>query len=162
MSISVEEAQSIIDKYFEAVPKLIEYLNKCADYGMAHGYIRSYKPYSFVRYLPGWYPGLSKDTDEYLYERLRRICFNTPIQASGAFMTKKALVEINKYIVKNNLQHAVKIIMAVHDQIDIEVKEDFAEEWSRIQKSIMETVGTSLVKNVSILSEITISDCWTK
>lgn len=162
LGLTKEEARQIIDTYFSKTPKLIKYLQGCADYGIRNGYIRSFKPYSFVRFLDGWYPGITRERDEKLYERLRRVCFNSPIQSTGAYMTKKALIEIWKYIKNNDLRDKVYIVMTVHDQIDTEVFEDFAEEWSKIQKSIMESVGDSIVKNVKILSDVTISDCWKK
>lgn len=162
LNISKDQAKKIIDKYFEATPKLIQYLNNCAAYGIKNGYIRSFKPYSFVRFLDGWYPGITREADEKTYERLKRICFNSPIQSTGAYMMKKALIELRKYIRENKLTDKVKIIMVVHDQADIEVKAEFAEEWAQIQKSIMEAVGNTMVKNISILSEITIGDAWSK
>ena len=54
--------------------------------------------------------------------------------------------------------------MTVHDQIDCEVDEDYAEEWSLIQKSLMEGAGSEIITNtdIPVLSEITISNCWQK
>ncbi len=52
--------------------------------------------------------------------------------------------------------------MTVHDQIDCEVQEDFAEEWSKIQQSIMQEAGAEIIKTIPVLSDITISDAWTK
>ena len=52
--------------------------------------------------------------------------------------------------------------MTVHDQIDCEVEESFAEEWSIIQKDIMESAGKEVIKSIPVLSDITISTSWTK
>jgi len=87
---------------------------------------------------------------------------NTPIQASGGQMTKRALHLIREYIKINNLQNKVYIVMTVHDQIDCEVEESFVEKWSIIQKNIMENAGREIIKSIPVLSEITISDVWTK
>ena len=87
---------------------------------------------------------------------------NTVIQGSGADMCKLALVYIRKYIKSNNLQDKVKVVMTVHDQIDCEVTADYAEEWSLIQKKLMEDAGSVIIQGIPVLSEITISDCWTK
>lgn len=81
---------------------------------------------------------------------------------SGGQMTKRALVLLRNYIKNNNLQNKVYIVMTVHDQIDCEVEKSFVEEWSLIQKEIMESAGREIITNVPVLSEITISDCWTK
>lgn len=77
-------------------------------------------------------------------------------------MTKRALYLIRKYIKDNNLQDKVFIVMTVHDQIDCEVEESFAEEWSLIQQNIMQKSGEEIINNIPVLSDITISDVWTK
>jgi DNA polymerase I-like protein with 3'-5' exonuclease and polymerase domains len=162
LSIEVEEAKKLLDSYFSAVPKLQGYLQKCVDYGMENGYIRSYKPVSYIRYLSGWYPGLSEHTDKKLYGRLKRICYNTPIQTTGAAILKEALVKIRNYIIDNKLESDVKFFAAVHDQIDMEVRESFAEEWSIIQKNLMEEVEQVYLGKVPAKVDIKISDCWKK
>jgi len=81
---------------------------------------------------------------------------------SGAQMTKRALYLIRKYIKQHSLNEKVLIVMTVHDQIDCEVQEDFAEEWSKIQQGIMQDAGTEIIKTIPVLSDITISNAWTK
>ena len=93
---------------------------------------------------------------------IERASMNTPIQSSGAQMTKRALYLIRKYIKDNNLQTKVYLVMTVHDQIDCEVEESFAEEWSLIQQNIMQKSGEEIINNIPVLSDITISDVWTK
>ena len=77
-------------------------------------------------------------------------------------MCKRALGLIREYIHQKNLKDKVYIVMTVHDQIDCEVEESFAEEWSKIQKQIMEDAGSEIIKSIPVLSEITISDKWNK
>lgn len=77
-------------------------------------------------------------------------------------MTKRALYLIRKYIKTHLLHDKVYIVMTVHDQIDCEVHESIVEEWSLIQKQIMEEAGAEIIKTIPVLSEITISDSWTK
>lgn len=159
LSISVDEADKIIKDYFKATVKLNEYLAVCRSYGVQNGFIRSFRPYCIIRYFPNWN---SNGMDFKEIGVIERASMNTPIQASGGQMTKRALVLIRDYIKQNNLSEKVYIVMTVHDQIDCEVKAEYAEEWSVIQKSIMETAGKEIIKNVPVLSEITISDAWSK
>lgn len=130
-------------------------------YGIANGYIRSFSPYRIIRYFTNWQQDLSQIDFK---ERgiIERASMNTPIQASGAQMAKRALVLIRKYIKDNKLQDKVFIVMTVHDQIDVEVEASFAEEWSKIQKNIMEEAGREIIKDIPVLSEIIISDYWSK
>jgi DNA polymerase I-like protein with 3'-5' exonuclease and polymerase domains len=84
------------------------------------------------------------------------------IQASGAQMTKRALYLIRKYIKDHSMNDKVHIIMTVHDQIDCEVHESIVDEWSLIQKQLMEQAGSEIIKTIPVLSDITISNSWTK
>ena len=161
LSIEVKDADKIIKDYFKATKHLNLYLDKCRKYGMKNGFIRSFKPYSIIRWFPKW-ETIVKTGDFKSIGEIERASMNTPIQASGAQMTKRALYLIRKYIKTHLLHDKVYIVMTVHDQIDCEVQEDFAEEWSKIQQNIMQEAGAEIIKSIPVLSDITISDSWTK
>lgn len=162
LSISVEEADKIIQDYFKATKKLNSYLKYSREFGIKNGYSTSFAPYRVIRYFPNWKPKLSKYEDKKIIGEIERASMNTPIQASGAQMTKLALWKIREYIKMNSLEGKVQLVMTVHDQIDCEVEESFVDEWSLIQKNIMETGGAEIIKSIPVLSEVTISDAWTK
>ena len=67
-----------------------------------------------------------------------------------------------KYIIDNNLEDRVKIIHVVHDAIYTEVDEDFAKEFSEIQSNIMIDAGRVFVKELELLTDITIMPFWCK
>jgi len=161
LSIEIDAADMIIKNYFKATVQLNNFLAGCRAYGIRHGYIRSFAPYKIIRYFPKWKP--IKEAMEFKeIGSIERASMNTPIQSSGGQMTKRALVLLRKYIKDNNLQDKVYIVMTVHDQIDCEVIESFADTWALIQKEIMESAGKEIITNIPVLSDITISDSWTK
>jgi DNA polymerase-1 len=161
LSIEVKDADKIIKDYFKATANLNAYLSKCRKYGMSKGFIRSFKPYSIIRWFPKW-ESLKERDDFKMVGEIERASMNTPIQASGAQMVKRALYLIRKYIKDHLMNDKVYIVMTVHDQIDCEVQADFAEEWSLIQQRLMQEAGMEMIKTVPVLSDITISDSWTK
>jgi DNA polymerase-1 len=156
LSIPIEDAKQMIDKYFKNLPKLNEFLKSASAYGKKNLMIRTCKPYRRIRFFD------DPKGDNKLIGEIERASKNTVIQGSGADMCKLALVNIRKYIKQNNLQDKVKVVMTVHDQIDCEVTADYAKEWSLIQKKLMEDAGSVIIQGIPVLSEITISDCWTK
>lgn len=161
LSIEVDAADMIIKNYFKATVQLNNFLAGCRAYGMKYGYIRCFAPYKIIRYFPNWKP--VREAMEFKeIGSIERASMNTPIQSAGGQMTKRALVVLRKYIKDNNLQDKVQIVMTVHDQIDCEVEESFVNEWSLIQKDIMESAGREIITNIPVLSDITISDSWTK
>lgn len=162
LDIKVDDADIIIKDYFKATAKLNSYLKYSREFGIKNGFITSFQPYRIMRYFPNWKPKLNKYEDKKIVGEIERASMNTPIQASGAQQTKLALWKIREYIKLNNLQDKVQVVMTVHDQIDCEVETNFVQEWAEIQKNIMESAGAEIVKTIPVLSEITISDVWTK
>lgn len=162
LSITIEEAESLIQQYFEATKQLKAYLDTCANYGLKNGYIRSFKPYSNIRYFPDWKPKLDRYQDSKTIGSITRASYNTPIQSTGALMSKLALVKIREFILDNKLEDKVKLIHVVHDATYCEVKEEFAEEFAEIQSNMMIEAGKEFNLQLPMLTDITISSCWTK
>lgn len=77
LMITVEEAKALIQKYFAATKQLKNYLDGCAAYGLKNGYIRTYKPYSGIRWFPQWKPNLGWQ-DKNIIGEISRASYNTP------------------------------------------------------------------------------------
>jgi len=155
LSITKEEAKSMIDKYFSNLPKLKEFLELAANYGKQNLMIRTCKPYRRIRFF-------EKSDDFKKTGEIERASKNTVIQGTSADMTKLALVYIRNYIKSNKLQDKVKIVMSVHDQVDCEELAEYAQEWSKIQQNLMQQAGEVIITGIPVLSDITISDVWSK
>lgn len=155
LSIKPEEAKVIIDNYFNAVPKVKEFLDKLAEYGVKNRYIRSYKPYSIVRLLTDF--NMEDNKQRGAAERRSK---NTPIQATGAQMAKIAMYRLREVI--KTLDYKVEMFLQVHDAIFCYVEEFRAEEWAKLQGEIMKEAGEIFIKDIPVLSDITITDQWSK
>lgn len=153
MGISVDNAEKLITSYFNATKQLKLYFDKCIAYAHSNGYIRSYKPISAIRWLPSS-----------LYDKgaIERRAQNTPIQTTGAMMTKLAMVEIRKYLNTNNLNTKVKQILPVHDAILTECDKNYSEEWAEIMGNIMTSAGKMFINKIPVKSDLTISKYWKK
>jgi len=75
-------------------------------------------------------------------------------------MCKLALVNISNKI--KTLDYKVQMFLQIHDAIYCYVQEDKAEEWSQIQKQIMEEAGKEFIKSIPVKSDVVISDYWSK
>ena len=164
LGIDVESAKKIKDKYFAGVPDLNRFLIACGEYGKRNGYIRSFKPYSSIRFFDNFnsLKGLSDKEKYKILGSIERASKNTPIQATGAIMCKIALVNIKKYIKENNLQNIVKPCLQIHDAIYCYVKNEFAEQWGKIQTVIMIKAGELFIKSIPVKSDTKIMDYWIK
>ena len=50
----------------------------------------------------------------------------------------------------------------MHDQIDTEVREDFAKEWSVTITKLMEQAGAEILGEGLLKADTTLTDRWTK
>ena len=77
-----------------------------------------------------------------------RIALNTPIQGTSADIIKKAMVEIDKAFVYNNVKS--KMLLQIHDELVFDIVEEEKEKVTDIVKTIMEsTVNFSVPLKVS-------------
>jgi len=157
MEITMSEASSLIEKYFEAFPNIKKFLNGMSKDGVKKGFIKTFSPWSRTRWFPEWQPfGMEMG----IRSRIERVSKNTPIQGTAADMTKHALVLCNEYIKKHNVP--AKLVMTVHDQIDTTCKEEYAEEWAEKLKELMEEAATHIMGNDLLKAEVEITNKWSK
>tara|TARA_R110002051_G_scaffold303115_1_gene371772 strand:- start:8722 stop:10623 length:1902 start_codon:yes stop_codon:yes gene_type:complete len=161
LNISVDEADKLIKKYFTAFPNIKAFLNKLGMYGVKHGHIRTFKPFRRIRWFPGWYKGIwNSQKDFKLKGAIERASKNTPIQGTGADMIKQAMVLIRGHIKMFKLP--CYIVTQVHDEIGVEVRDDFAEDWARLQCKLMKEAGATIIKGFDMTVDYTITKKWSK
>lgn len=120
LEISVKEAEALINKYFRVFPSIKVFLERLAAFGVANGYILTYKPFRRLRWFPQWHQGLTLSEqfmsleDKKLKGSIERMSKNTPIQGSGADMVKLSLIKIRRYINDNKLPYY--LVSQVHDK----------------------------------------------
>ena len=66
----------------------------------------------------------------------KRVAMNAPIQGSAADIMKIAMIRVDKALREANID--ARIVMQVHDELIVEVKDEQAEECKRIVKTEME------------------------
>lgn len=66
-----------------------------------------------------------------------RLCLNAPIQGTAAHQTKRASLTLFNIIKQNGHLNRVKIVNQVHDEINLEVEESFAEMYREILQKTM-------------------------
>jgi len=93
----------------------------------------------------------------HIQEAGERMCVNFPIQGGCASITKLAMLE--SYQSRNRLYSPdnVRFLMAIHDELMLEVREDMVMEIAAWLKNIMDNV---VVLDIPMLSEIKSGDNW--
>ena len=161
LNIDVDEADKLIKKYFAAFPNIKSFLHRLGRYGVEHGHIRTFKPYRRIRWFPNWFKGIHISQKDFKVKgAIERASKNTPIQGTGADMIKHAMFLIRDHIKKFNLP--CYMVTQVHDEIGIEVRDDFAEDWAKLQCKLMKEAGEYIIKGFDMTVDYTITKKWTK
>jgi DNA polymerase-1 len=63
---------------------------------------------------------------------------NAPLQGTAADIVKQAMIDVAKYIYENKPLFDITLLMQVHDELVVEIKEEYAEEISKVIAGIME------------------------
>ena len=155
IEISEDEAKDIIDKFFTAVPKVKVFLDTLGNKGKMNGMIKTPPPYSRIRFFKDY-----KEADLKRLGEIERASKNHPIQGGNADMTKLALIYIYRYIREHNVP--VRLIHTVHDEIQTEVRQDYAKEWSKIMSKLMIDAANVILKKVPMIVDCKINDYWSK
>ena len=159
--ISVDEADALIQKYFSTFPSIKNFLDSLGNYGVGNGFIKTFAPYKRISWFSNWNPNIRFDKDMFKeLGSIERASKNTPIQGTGADMCKYALVLVREHIKKHMLP--VKIVMAVHDQIDTIVYRGYAEQWKQQLNDLMKLSTLPIIKNGLLGADTNISDYWEK
>ena len=97
----------------------------------------------------------------YLKGDLNRVTVrcNTPIQGAGAAILKCALGNLWTEV-KECGEDKVRIAAAVHDELILLVKEQFADAWARKLKDIMENAESKWLGRVPAVAEVSVGKTW--
>ena len=97
----------------------------------------------------------------YLKGDLNRVTVrcNTPIQGAGAAILKCALGNLWTEV-KACGEDKVRIAAAVHDELILLVKEQFADAWANKLKDIMENAESKWLGRVPAVAEVSVGNTW--
>lgn len=154
--ISEDEAESLMNKYFKAFPKIKGFLDLLGQYGVQNGLIKTFAPYRRIRFFDKWDPLMDRKE----MGAIERASKNTPIQGTSADMTKRAMVLVRRAIIDEKLP--VKMVMTVHDQIDTICSKEYSETWRIRLTELMEQAALEIITNGLLKAEVEITDVWSK
>jgi len=145
----------MIDRVFNRLPYMADFLKNSAEEGLRNKFIRTPDIIGRIRFFKQ--PEYPSEEGE-----IKRQAQNYKIQGSSANMTKLAISLIKRYIEDNNLDHKIKFILPLHDEIRYLAREDFAEEALKIVVDKMEFAGKIILNNNLQKAEGEITEVWKK
>lgn len=131
--ITQKEARAFIDSYFEAYPKIKDFIRASGEEALRHGCVRTLA--GRKRLIPGID---SKNKTE--QQKAERVAVNTKIQGSAADIMKIAMLKIEEAVKKEHL--TAKILLQVHDECVLEAPDEEIEQLGEIVRRSMESAVT--------------------
>jgi DNA polymerase-1 len=84
-----------------------------------------------------------------------RTAINAPMQGTAADIIKKAMVAVDRWLTTSGLD--AKVILQVHDELVLEVREDLVEQ---VSGEIRQLMGAAATLDVPLLVEVGVGNNW--
>ena len=148
LGIEPEEAQRLIERFFERFPKVKDYIDRIVAFAREHKFVRTLS--GRRRFLPD-----IDNTDQRLQEAAKRAAINTPVQGTSADLMKAAMVAVWRGLKERG--YDAKMTLQVHDELLLEVSEQHVLEVAKFVKRTMESVFRL---TVPLVAEIKVGNNW--
>lgn len=153
LGISADEAQAMIDRYFERFPGINQYISQTLQKARETGYTET---------LFGRKTHFTRITSSNQTERAgsERAAINAPIQGTSADIIKRAMARMLPSLADAGL-HQVKMLLQVHDELVFELPEGDVAAASPIIERVMAEAAEPLVRlDVPLGVEIGSGKSW--
>ncbi|MFL6844872.1 MAG: DNA polymerase I [Allosphingosinicella sp.] len=137
LGITADEAQAMIDRYFERFPGIRDYI---------HTTLEGVRETGFTTTLFGrktHFPMIRSKT-QHERQGAERAAINAPIQGTSADIIKRAMVRMCPALEREGLG-SVRMLMQVHDELVFEVGESDVERASAVIRHVMERAAEPAV-----------------
>lgn len=187
-SIPIEQAQIVYDNYMKGFPGIKKYQDNAKREVMKKGYIlispiigtkcfiydfKDLKEVESTFSPEFWalYRDLKKtDSENYTVKQVQHYfrrktasekqAVNYPIQGTGALMAKIAAIKFYNYIVSKDLLFKIKIVIPVHDELNVECPDEYVEETSKVLVDCMKSAGDIFCPIIPCTADLSIGDHW--
>ena len=137
LDVSAEDAQAMIDRYFERFPGIGNYIAATTEFVRARGYTET---------LFGRKTHFPRIKSKVQHERqgAERAAINAPIQGTSADIIKRAMVRMEPALAKAGLGQ-VQMLLQVHDELVFELPESDVPAASAVIERVMATAAAPMV-----------------
>ncbi|MGL5381586.1 DNA polymerase I [Clostridium sp.] len=148
LKITKKEAAEYMEIYFDRYPKIKGYLDKAIEEAKENGYVLTIL--NRRRFIPE-----IKSSNRIVKALGDRLAMNAPIQGSAADIIKLAMVNVYKKLEEKKLES--KMILQVHDELILNVKEHELEE---VKKIVSEEMQNVLEMSVPLEVDMNLGKTW--
>ncbi|KOY81199.1 DNA polymerase I [Lysinibacillus macroides] len=148
LDITRKEAATFIEKYFASFPGVKQYMDDIVQDAKLNGYVTTIL--NRRRYLPD-----ITSSNFNLRSFAERTAMNTPIQGSAADIIKKAMIDMDARLKKEQMQ--AKLLLQVHDELIFEAPK---EEIALLEKIVPEVMENAIELAVPLKVDFNSGSTW--
>ena len=148
LGIGFKEAQDMIDRYFEAYPRVRAYLDETVEEAKECGFATTM--FGRKRHIPEL-----KASNKMQRSFGERTAMNHPMQGSAADIIKLAMIEVSRRLREEGF--AAKLLIQVHDELDFSVPRSEVEALSAMVREVMEGV---VELKVPLIADVSSAPTW--
>jgi DNA polymerase-1 len=148
IGVDRKEAQAYIDRYFARYPGVLAYMERTREQAAAQGYVETL----FGRRL--YLPEINAKNGA-MRKAAERTAINAPMQGTAADIMKRAMVAVDSWLQNSSLE--ARVILQVHDELVLEVREDVLDE---VRGQVIALMSHAAELAVPLLVEAGVGDNW--
>ncbi|MDD1968124.1 DNA polymerase I [Pseudomonas putida] len=148
IGVDRKQSQAYVDTYFARYPGVLQYMERTRAQAAEQGFVETI----FGRRL--YLPDINAK-NQALRKGAERMAINAPMQGTAADIIKRAMVAVNSWLDASGLD--ARVILQVHDELVLEVREDLVEQ---ISQEIRVHMSGAAELDVPLLVEVGVGNNW--
>ena len=142
------QAQMYMDRYFARYPGVLDYMERTRQQASEQGYVETL--FGRRLYLPD-----IQAKNAAIRKGAERTAINAPMQGSAADIIKRAMIQVDQWLTESGLD--ARVILQVHDELVLEVREDQVE---AVREGLVPLMSAGAALDVPLLVETGVGDNW--
>ena len=148
LGIGRKQAKAYIEQYLEKYEKIKEFMEKMKEFAKEKGYVETL--FNRRRYIP------EMNSNNFMVRQFgARVAINAPIQGTAADIMKIAMIELYKQMKNKKLES--KLLLQIHDELLLEVKE---EEKEQVKEMLLSSMENAMKLKVPLKVELSEANNW--
>lgn len=142
------QAKMYMDRYFARYPGVLDYMERTRTQASEQGYVETL----FGRRL--YLPEINAKNAA-IRKGAERTAINAPMQGSAADIIKRAMITVDQWLADSGLD--ARVILQVHDELVLEVREDQVDE---LRAGLLPLMSAGATLDVPLIVEAGVGDNW--
>jgi len=148
LGIARKQAKAYIEQYLEKYEKIKEFMVRMKEFAKEKGYVETL--FNRRRYIP------EMNSNNFMVRQFgSRVAINAPIQGTAADIMKIAMIELYKQMKNKKLES--KLLLQIHDELLLEVKE---EEKETVKEILINSMENAMRLTVPLKVDLSEANNW--